>query len=205
MKFALLKYFRYGAAVALSSTSLACHDAGSVASHGCRAMVGKLRLLVQCFTDTIHARASRHLLSLTIIEEGDEEIDKIIRSEKDTNAMARELSTLVQRLKGDGQVNASRHLVNLTSDENYGLIASLLVNPKINPDVIEVLFADLQHRRLDLRLPVLLTILKTPAHPQNKAARQIMRTLANKDFGKNYPAWDKWMNAEIERVKVPEK
>lgn len=138
---------------------------------------------------------------LTTVEEGDLEIDKILRSEKEIPAMARDLNALVQKLNGEAQVNASRHLVNLTSDEDYGLIAGFLVDAKMNPDVIEVLFSDLMNRKRELQLPLFMNILKNKQHPQSEQVHNVMTILASQDFGTDYAAWDKWANDEINRIK----
>lgn len=137
---------------------------------------------------------------LTTVEEGDQLIDAIIRSEKPIPAMARDLNALVVRLNGEAQVNASRHLVNLTSDEDYGLIAGFLVDQKMNPDVIEVLFADLMNRKRDLQLPLFMNILRNPQHPQNEQVRNVMTILASQDFGTDYDAWDKWVAEEMKKI-----
>ena len=110
----------------------------------------------------------------------------------------------MQRLNGEAQVNASRHLVNLTSDEDYGLIAQYLVDPKMNPDVIEVLFSDLMNRKRDLQLPLFMNILKNPQHPQNEQVRNVMTILASEDFGNDYAAWDRWVAEELQRIKNEE-
>jgi hypothetical protein len=141
---------------------------------------------------------------LITAEEGDIEIDKILRSEKEIPAMAKDLHGLVQKLNGEAQVNASRHLVNLTSDEDYGLIAEFLTDPKVNPEVIEVLFSDLMNRKRDLQLPLFLNMLKNPQHPQNEEVKNVMTILASEDFGTDYNAWEKWVNDELEKIKKGE-
>lgn len=141
---------------------------------------------------------------LTTVEEGDMEIDKILRSEKEIPAMARDLNGLVQKLNGEAQVNASRHLVNLTSDDDYGLIAGFLVDAKMNPDVIEVLFADLMNRKRELQLPLFMNILKNPQHPQNKQVHDVLNVLASQDFGTDFNAWDKWVSEELDKIKKGE-
>ncbi|HYF36378.1 MAG TPA: hypothetical protein VD994_13875 [Prosthecobacter sp.] len=146
------------------------------------------------------AMAQGAATTLTTVEEGDQLIDEIIRSEKPIPEMARDLNALVQRLNGEAQVNASRHLVNLTSDEDYGLIAGFLVDQKMNPEVIEVLFSDLMNRKRELQLPLFMNILKNPQHPQNEQVRNVMTILASQDFGNDYAAWDKWAAEEIKRI-----
>ena len=136
---------------------------------------------------------------LTTVEEGDLKIDEILRSNKETPAMARDLHELVKKLNSEAQVNASRHLVNLTSDEDYGLIAGYLVDAKMNPDVIEVLFSDLMNRKRELQLPLFMNILRNAQHPQNEQVRNVMTILAGQDFGQDYVAWDKWSNDEIKK------
>lgn len=137
---------------------------------------------------------------LTTVEEGDLMIDKILRSNKEIPAMARDLHDLVKKLNSEAQVNASRHLVNLTSDEDYGLIAGYLVDAKMNPDVIEVLFSDLMNRKRELQLPLFMNILKNPQHPQNEQVRNVMTILAGQDYAQDFAAWDKWSNEEIKKV-----
>lgn len=139
------------------------------------------------------------------VEEGDLAIDEVLRSNKEIPAMARDLNALVLKLTGEAQVNASRHLVNLTSDEDYGLIAGLLVDPKTNPQVIEVLFADLMNRNRELQLPLFLNMLRNPQHPQNEQVRNVMTILAGQDFGTDYAAWDKWVVDELRRLKAESK
>lgn len=137
---------------------------------------------------------------LTTAEEGDVMIDEILRSDKEIPQMARDLHDLVKKLNGEAQVNASRHLVNLTGDEDYGLIAEFLVDDKVNPDVIEVLFSDLMNRERSLQLPLFMTILKNPNHPQNEEVRNVMTILAGDDFGTDYAAWDKWATDELKSM-----
>jgi hypothetical protein len=94
-------------------------------------------------------------------------------------------------------VNASRHLVNLTSDEDYGLIAGYLTDAKMNPDVIEVLFSDLMNRNRILQMPLFMNLLKNPAHPQNEQVRNVLTILAGEDFGTDWAKWDQWAQQEI--------
>lgn len=134
---------------------------------------------------------------LTTAEEGDVMIDEILRSEKEIPAMARDLHELVKKLNGEAQVNASQHLINLTSDEDYSLISGFLVDDKMNPDVIEVLFSDLMNRDRSLQLPLFMNILKNPKHPQNEEVRNVMTVLAGEDFENDFAAWDKWAAEEL--------
>lgn len=137
---------------------------------------------------------------LTTVEEGDEMIDAILRTDKEIPEMARDLHELVKKLNGEAQVNASQHLVNLTSDEDYNLIAPFLVDPKMNPDVIEVLFSDLMNRDRALQLPLFMNILKNPEHPQNEEVRNVMTILAGDDFENDFAAWDKWAAEELKSL-----
>lgn len=139
---------------------------------------------------------------LTTAEEGDVLIDEILRSDKEIPAMAKDLHELVKKLNGEAQVNASRHLVNLTSDEDYGLIAGFLVDQKMNPEVIEVLFSDLMNRDRALQLPLFMNILKNPQHPQNEEVRNVMTILAGDDFGNDFTAWDKWASDELKDLQA---
>jgi len=134
---------------------------------------------------------------LTTAEEGDVLIDEILRADKEIPEMARDLHELVKKLNGEAQVNASRHLVNLTSDEDYGLIAGFLVDQKMNPEVIEVLFSDLMNRDRTLQLPLFMNILKNPQHPQNEEVRNVMTILAGEDFENDFTAWDNWASNEL--------
>ncbi len=134
---------------------------------------------------------------LITVEEGDVMIDEILRSNKEIPELARDLHDLVKKLNGEAQVNASRHLVNLTSDEDYGLIAGYLTDAKMNPDVIEVLFSDLMNRNRVLQMPLFMNLLKNPAHPQNEQVRNVLTILAGEDFGTDWAKWDQWAQQEI--------
>lgn len=135
---------------------------------------------------------------LMTAEEGDALIDEILRSEKDIPDMARDLHELVKKTNGEAQVNASQHLVNLTSDEDYGLIAGFLVDPKTNPDVLDVLFSDLMNRNRELQMPLFMNLLKNPQHPQSQEVRDVLTILAGEDFGNDWAAWDKWAMEELQ-------
>jgi hypothetical protein len=135
---------------------------------------------------------------LMTAEEGDQLIDEILRSEKDIPELARDLHELVKKTNGEAQVNASQHLVNLTSDEDYGLIAGFLVDPKTNPEVLDVLFSDLMNRNRELQMPLFMNILKNPQHPQNQEVRDVLTILAGEDFGDDWAAWDKWAQEELQ-------
>lgn len=141
---------------------------------------------------------------LYTVEEGDLMIDEILRSTKEIPEMARELHELVKKLNGEAQVNASRHLVNLTSDQDYGLIAGFLTDAKINPSVTEVLFSDLMNRNRALQMPLFMTILKNPAHPQNEQTRNVLTILAGQDFGTDWTKWDTWASSELKREQSPQ-
>lgn len=135
---------------------------------------------------------------LMTAEEGDVLIDEILRSDKDIPDMARDLHELVKKLNGEAQVNASQHLINLTSDEDYGLIAGFLVDPKTNPEVLDVLFSDLMNRNRELQMPLFMNILKNAQHPQNQEVRDVLSILAGEDFGDDWAAWDKWALEELQ-------
>ena len=135
---------------------------------------------------------------LMTAEEGDVLIDEILRSDKDIPDMARDLHELVKKTNGEAQVNASQHLVNLTSDEDYGLIAGFLVDPKTNPDVLDVLFSDLMNRNRELQMPLFMNILKNPQPPQSQEVRDVLTILAGEDFGNDWAAWDKWAMEELQ-------
>lgn len=135
---------------------------------------------------------------LMTAEEGDQYIDEVLRSNKPIPEMARNLQHLVNQFNGEAQLNASRHLVNLTSDEDYGLIAGILTNPKFNPEVLEVLFSDLMNRNRKLQMPLFMTILKDPTHPQNEQVRNVVTILAGEDFGTDWTKWDAWALKEMQ-------
>lgn len=131
------------------------------------------------------------------MEEGSEEIDRILRTDQDMLTMARAMRRLVLKSHGEAQVSASRHLVNLTEDEHYEIASELLLNAKQNPDVLEVLFSDLTYRSRELQLPVLLSLLRNRAHPLHAEAKRILVSYAGADYGANDIAWMRWVQAEL--------
>jgi hypothetical protein len=117
--------------------------------------------------------------------------DDILKSAATAEAKADRLLALLPQLSAAEQEDASRHLVNLLSDEH--LLArgeACLTNLQISRAVQSALMADLLNRPEQVKLPLWLAILRTPEHPDAGEARNQLLFYVSEDAGTNWAAWE---------------
>lgn len=124
------------------------------------------------------------------------QIDDILRDtvETDSDAKAEKLLALFPSLPPEAQLEAARHIVNLTSDEHYPRIHQHVTNPVTSDEVREELFSDLLNRPNSLKLPALLDIARNPQHPETSQARDILEVYLEDDYGNDWLKWEQKMN-----------
>lgn len=122
--------------------------------------------------------------------DGEQKISDILGNGADPAAQSQKLLALFPALPGTGQVEASRHLVNLVSDENYAPLAEILTNSTTPAAVSEILFFDLINRPNSLKFPLLLAISRNVDHPQAEAARELLERIFDKNYGTNWEQWE---------------
>lgn len=120
----------------------------------------------------------------------EEVINKILESDEENQRVATHLLGLLPTLPPDGQVEAVQHMVNLTDDESYQNAAAVLLNPATAEDVAEVIYSDVLNRPNTVKLPVMVSILRTPGHRKRDDSLSTLQILFGEDLGDNPEAWN---------------
>jgi hypothetical protein len=122
----------------------------------------------------------------------EQKVDDVLSdtSVADSDVKAERLLALFPTLPEDGQVEAVKHIVNLTSDERYAGIGQYLTNAATDGEVLDELFADLLNRPNTVKLPMILKIAQNPQHPEAGEAKDILELYLEDDYGND---WWKWV------------
>jgi hypothetical protein len=117
-------------------------------------------------------------------------INEILESDVENQQVATQLMALLPTLPSDGQVEAMQHMVNLTDDENYHDATAMLLNPATSEDVAEVIYSDVLNRPNNVKLPVMVSILRTPGHRLRDETLSTLQIFLGEDLGNNAEAWN---------------
>jgi uncharacterized protein YdbL (DUF1318 family) len=120
----------------------------------------------------------------------EEAINRILESDKENQQVATQLLGLLPTLPPDGQVEAVQHMVNLTDDESYQNAAAMLLNPATAENVAEVIYSDVLNRPNTVKLPVMVSILRTPGHRLRDETLSTLQIFLGEDLGDNPEAWN---------------
>jgi len=134
---------------------------------------------------TAAVRASENLLT-----NWEEKVDQILVVEGESDAKAKQMLELFPRLPADGQVEVARHLANLVSDEDYEPLRQLLTDPHLPEEVLDTLLADVLNRPNSLKLPALLEVARTTAHPKAGNAKEVLGFFLEVDYGDDWFKWE---------------
>ena len=124
------------------------------------------------------------------IEPWEAAINQILESDEENQQVAMRLIALAPTLPPDGQVEAVQHMVNLTDDDNYQSAAAMLLNPATSEDVAEVIYSDVLNRPNNVKLPVMVSILRTPGHRLREETLSTLQIFIGEDLGENPEAWN---------------
>ena len=120
----------------------------------------------------------------------EEAINRILESDEENQQVATKLMALLPTLPPDGQTEAAQHMVNLTDDESYQNAAAMLLNPATPEDVAEVIYSDVLNRPNTVKLPVMVSILRTPGHRLRDETLSTLQIFLGEDLGDNPEAWN---------------
>lgn len=145
-----------------------------------------------------------------VMTEDDRKIDDALKlypgnTDQDHANTTQALINLLPSLTKDGQVEASQHISNLLSDENWGKINHIWRNPAFNPDVIEVFANDLMNREDKVKLPALLEAIRIPNHHAREDALSTMQVFLDEDYGDDVAKWEAAMKAYLKKAEDEEK
>ena len=104
--------------------------------------------------------------------------------------MATHLLALAPILPPDGQVEAVQHMVNITDDDNYQNAAAMLLNPATSADVAEVIYSDVLDRPNNVKLPVMVSVLRMPGHRLHDETLSTLQIFLGENLGDNPEAWN---------------
>jgi len=116
-------------------------------------------------------------------------INRILESDEENQQVAARLLALAPTLPPEGQVEAVQHMVNLTDDESYQNAAAMLLNPATSEDVAEVIYSDVLNRPNSVKLPVMVSVLRTPGHRLRDETLSTLQIFLGEDLGDNAEAW----------------
>ena len=129
----------------------------------------------------------------------EDKLDDILLSDVEDATKADEILALIPSAPDEeAQTELAQHLVNMVSDEDYTNTAALLTDTNTPAAVSEVLMNDLLNRDNALKLPMLLALAKTPDHPLQQDAMDMLQLFIQDDKGTN---WDEWQTAIDEFLK----
>jgi len=117
-------------------------------------------------------------------------INQILESDEENQQVAMRLLALAPTLPPEGQVEAVQHMVNLTDDDNYQNAAAMLLNPATSEDVAEVIYSDVLNRPNNVKLPVMVSILRAPGHRLRAETISTLQIFLGEDLGDNPEAWN---------------
>jgi hypothetical protein len=120
-------------------------------------------------------------------------LDQILASDEEDTNKVKLLFAMFPTLPPDGQEEIANHLSNLVEDEDYGQLGTLLNNPKLPEEVLDVLLADLLNRPNTTKLPLFLEVAFTPDHPKAAEARELLELYLDEDYGSDKVTWQKKM------------
>lgn len=131
-------------------------------------------------------------------------IDSILRANPDNSdaansATAQMLINVLPTLPAEGQTEAAQHISNLLADSDYNKVLSIVKNPSMPEDVLDVFVTDLMNREDTVKLPTLLEIAKIPNHPHREEAATDLQIFLDEDFGTDWAKWDAAMKAYLKK------
>jgi hypothetical protein len=134
--------------------------------------------------------AEEEMLAEVPMQPWEAAINRILESDEENAQVAAQLMALAPSLPPDGQVEAVQHMVNLTDDESYQNAAAMLLNPATAEDVAEVIYSDVLNRPNTVKLPVMVSILRTPGHRLRDETLSTLQIFLGEDLGDNPEAWN---------------
>jgi hypothetical protein len=99
------------------------------------------------------------------------------------------------------QVELSQHAANLLSDEQYGRIRNLLLDPQVNADVKEVWYSDMLNRDPLINIPLLGDVAKQKDNPFQQEAIDTLSIILNPDIAENQGLIDTEIKRYVDELK----
>lgn len=133
-------------------------------------------------------------VSVTVTN-SDEAAQAIIDGDADDEVKARQLFALLPKLSRDKQAEVAESLTGLVPDEKYAPLGKLLTDAKQPAAVLDVLMTDVSARPNSITLPLMLELIRNPAHPKAAEARDTLKTYLGDDYGTDWAQWQQQITA----------
>ncbi|HEY2572526.1 MAG TPA: hypothetical protein VGH65_00610 [Verrucomicrobiaceae bacterium] len=115
----------------------------------------------------------------------------------DTNETAAAILAGWKNLSEPGKTAAAPHLLNLVPDERFEDLAKILLDPSSNTDVKDILFAGILNRDNALKWPLIVRVMQQKNNPHSQDARTMLTVVLGKDYGDDWPQWQKEVQARL--------
>ncbi|MSU59623.1 MAG: hypothetical protein EXS35_15900 [Pedosphaera sp.] len=116
-------------------------------------------------------------------------IETILSADGEPDEKGAALLALYPRFPPEGQALAAQHIANLLANDDYEPFGQRLADTNTTAEVQEVILADVLGRPNKLKLPLLLEVAKTPAHPKAAESKQILELYLEKNYGDDWETW----------------
>lgn len=124
-----------------------------------------------------------------VLTNWEDRVDQILTSDGEDPAKAKKMIEMFPHLPEDGQVEVAQHISNLTPDQDYSQVTTLLTNDTLPESVLDVLLADTLNRPNSLKLPSLLDVARDPQNPKSGEAKDLLQLFLDQDYGNDWDAW----------------
>ena len=142
-------------------------------------------------------RAAEAFLNAPIIAPWEKQREEILRSSAPAAEKAERLLPLLPLLAGEEQQEATRHTINLLSDDHFLAAAGCFTNASAPTNVQSLFMAELLNRPEKVKLPLSLALARNPDHPCAAAAKKLLELYLGEDLGTNWPAWEAAVQAKL--------
>jgi hypothetical protein len=113
----------------------------------------------------------------------------ILIIEEPNSAKVGRLLAVMPHLAKESQVYCAQHICNLADDRDYAQVRRAMFQKGLAPEAAEVIYSDCLNRPIDVLLPTLLEVARTPNHPLKQEAYNTLAFMTEADHGENWPAW----------------
>lgn len=143
-------------------------------------------------------RAAQNFLNAPIIAPWEKQREDILRSSASAGEKAERLLPLLPLLAGEEQQEATRHAINLLSDDHFLAAAACFTNVNAPTNVQSLFMADLLNRPEKVKLPLSLALARNAEHPCAAEAKKLLDLYIGEDFGTNWSAWEAAVQAKLQ-------
>jgi len=107
--------------------------------------------------------------------------------------------SMLAKSEPDDQRKLAHASVRQVANTNYALLRHGLFNPRLPRPVLSVFMTDVLKRDNKVRMPALLTLARSDAHPMQAEAEQLLTVYLGQNYGTNWLKWEEALLVWLER------